>query len=148
MNGTISSHVSQNIVNEIHNAEVLKTLLRHMYVDDSNTSFNSFNQVAEFYIIAKKCLSNGGFHLRKWSANDPKLRDYIDNHEQPLESSEISENKLTYVENQLGVSDNYRKVLRLNWNIDKDIFVFEFSDIAKSGLGLVYTKRNILKIST
>ena len=34
----------------------------------------------------------------------------------------------------------------LNWNIDKDIFVFELNDIAESGLGLVYTKRNILKI--
>ena len=37
-------------------------------------------------------------------------------------------------------------MLGLNWNIDKDIFVFEFNDIAESGLGLVYTKRNILKI--
>ena len=75
------------------------------------------------------------------------MRDYINNHEQLLESSEISENELTYVENELGVSNNYRRVLGLNWNIDKDIFVFEFSDIAESGLGLVYTKRNILKIS-
>ena len=28
----------------------------------------------------------------------------------------------------------------LNWNMDKDIFVFEFSDVAESALGLVYTK--------
>ena len=147
MHGTISSHISQNIVNEIHNDEVLKTLLRHLYVDDSIANFNSFSQGVEFYTIAKKCLSNGGFHLRKFSANYPKLRDYINNHEQPLESSEISENKLTHVGNELGVSDNYQKVLRLNWNINKDIFVFEFSDIAESRLGLVYTKRNILKIS-
>ena len=35
----------------------------------------------------------------------------------------------------------------LNWNMDKDIFVFEFSDVAESALGLVYTKWNILKIS-
>ena len=147
MHGTISSHVSQNIVNEIYNAEVLKTLLRHLYVDDSTTSFNSYSQGVKFYTVAKKCLSNGGFHRRKLSANDPKLRDYINNHEQPLESSEISENKLTHVGNELGVSDNYQKVLRLNWNINKDIFVFEFSDIAESRLGLVYTKQNILKIS-
>ena len=147
MNGTISGHVSQDIVNEVHNVEVLKKLLRNLYVDDSTTSFNSFNQGVEFYIIAKKRLSNGGFDLRKWATNDPKLRDYINNHEQSLESSEISENELTYVENELGVSDNYRKVLGLNWNIDKDIFVFEFSDIAESGLGLVYTERNSLKIS-
>ena len=38
-------------------------------------------------------------------------------------------------------------MLGSNWNIDKDIFVFEFSDVAESGLGLVYTKRKILKIS-
>ena len=63
------------------------------------------------------------------------MRDYINNHEQSLQSSEISENELTYVENELGVTDNYRKVLGLNWDIDKDIFVFEFSDIAESGLG-------------
>ena len=79
--------------------------------------------------------------------NDPKLRDYINNHEQSLESSEIIENELTYVENELGASDNYQKVLGLNWNIDKDIFMFEFSNISESGLGLVYTKPNILKIS-
>ena len=68
------------------------------------------------------------------------MRDYINNREQPLESSEISENELTYVDNELCVSDNYWNVLGLNWNIDKDIFVFELSDIAESGLGLVYTK--------
>ena len=60
-----------------------------------------------------------------------KLRDYINNHKQPFESSEISENELTYVENELGVTDNYRKVLVLNWNIDKDIFLVEFSDAAE-----------------
>ena len=66
MNGTISSHVSQNIVNEVHTyAEVLKKILRDLYADDSTTSFNSFNQGVEFYTIAKKYLSNGGFDLRK-----------------------------------------------------------------------------------
>ena len=82
-----------------------------LYVDDSTTSFNSFNQRVEFYTIAKKSLSNGGFDLRKWATINLKLRDYINNHEQPLESGEISENELTYVENELGVSDNYWKVL-------------------------------------
>ena len=43
-----------NIVNEIHNVEVLKKLLRDLYVDDSTTSFNSFNEGVEFYTIAKK----------------------------------------------------------------------------------------------
>ena len=92
LNGTISSHVSQDIVNEILNAEVLKMLLRDFYVDDSTTSFNSFNQGVEFYTIAKKCLFSGGFDIRKWATNDPQLRDYINNHEQSLKSSEISEN--------------------------------------------------------
>ena len=68
-----------------------RKILRDLYVDDSTTSFNSFNQGVEFYTIAKKCLSNGGFDLRKWATDDPKLRDYISNHEQSLESSEISE---------------------------------------------------------
>ena len=96
MNGTISSHVSQNIVNEVHTyAEVLKKILRDLYADDSTTSFNSFNQGVEFYTIAKKYSSNGGFDLRKWATNDHKLRDYINNHKQPLEPSEISENELT-----------------------------------------------------
>ena len=73
LNGTISSHVSQNIVNEIHNVAVLKRLLRNLYVDDSTISFNSFNQGVEFYTIAKKYLSKGGFDFRKWETNDPKL---------------------------------------------------------------------------
>ena len=125
---------------------MLKNLLRYLYVDDSTTSSNSFNQGVKFYTVAKKYLSNGGFGLRKWATNDLQLRDYVNNHEQPLESSEISENELAYVENELGISDKYRIVFWLKWNIGKDIFEFEFSDIAESGLGLVYTKRNILKI--
>ena len=56
--------------------ELLK-LLRDLYADDSTTSFHSLNQGVEFYTIAKKCLSNGGFDLRKWATNHPKLRDYI-----------------------------------------------------------------------
>ena len=72
---------------------VLKKLLRDLYVDDFTTGFNSFNQGVEFYTIAKKCLSNSGFGLRKWATNDLKLRDC----EQLLESSEVSENELTYV---------------------------------------------------
>ena len=103
-----------------------------MHVDDSTFSFDSFNQGVEFYIL--RCLSNGGLDLRKWATNDPKLRDYINNHEQSVESSETGENELTYVENELGVSDNYWKVLGLNLNIDKEIFVFEFSDIAESNI--------------
>ena len=45
--------------------ELLKKLLRDLYVDDSTTSFNSFNQGVEFYAMTKECLSNGGFDLRK-----------------------------------------------------------------------------------
>ena len=58
----------------------------------------------------------------------------------------MGENELTSVENELGVSDNYWKVFGFDWNINKDIFVFEFSDIAESGLELVYFKRSNLKI--
>ena len=115
-----------------------------MYVDDSTTSFCSFNQGVKFYTKAKKCLSTGSFDLRKWETNDLKLRDYINNHEQPLEFSEISESELTYIENKLRISDNYRRVLGLNWNIGKDIFVL--SGIAEKGLWLVYTKQNIMKL--
>ena len=68
-----------------------------MHVDDSTTNFNSFNQGVELYTIAKKYLSSGGFVLQKWAINDPKLRDFINNHEQSLESSEISGNELSYV---------------------------------------------------
>ena len=66
LNGTISSHVSQNIVNEVHTyVEVLKKILRDLYADDSTTNLNSFNQGVEFYTIAKKYSSSGGFDLRK-----------------------------------------------------------------------------------
>ena len=81
-----------------------------------------------------KCLSHGGFDLRQWATIDLKLRDYINSYEQSLESGKISENELTYVENELGVSDNYRKVLVLHCNIDKSIFVFEFSQCDRVGL--------------
>lgn len=41
----------------------------------------------------------------------------------------------------------FRKVLGINWDIDSDLFVFVFTEIAREGMNLEFTIRNILKIS-
>ena len=143
LNGTIASHLSK-IVNKNIDVELLEKVLRDLYVDDSTTSLNEVSEGMEFYLKSKRYLSEGGFNLRKWATNDKELREFIDSKEN-IESSDM--NDLTYVENELGVSENFRKVLGINWDVDKDVLVFELIEIANNGLSLGYTKRNILRIS-
>ena len=40
-----------------------------------------------------------------------------------------------------------RKVLGINWDIEKDLFVFDFDEIVQLAKDLKFTKRNLLKIN-
>ena len=89
-------------------------------------------------------MKDGGFHLRKWKTNDPKLRKFIiedtkKSHEQGADSCAKS------LFNQ-GVDDN-TKVLGISWDTISDEFVFSFDQIVKESRDLPVTKRNILRIS-
>ena len=113
----------------------LKKLLQDMYVDDVATSFCTMEEGLEFYFKSKKYLKEGGFELRKSSSNNKELMDKI--------CVEQNENSDKQVRKCLGL----RKVSGINWDIEKDLFVFDFDDIVQLVKDLKFTKINLLKIN-
>ena len=95
-----------------------------------------------FYEKSKYYLGEGGFTLRKWESNNEELRKFISEKKPPEDSCDV-----TYVEDSLGTSKKYRKVLGLSWDTFSDEFVYEVGVLAIHGLSLEYTKRNILRVS-
>ena len=61
-----------------------------------------------FYEKSKYYLGEGGFTLRKWESNNEELRKFISEKKPPEDSCDV-----TYVEDSLGTSKKYRKVLGL-----------------------------------
>ena len=113
----------------------LKKLLQDMYVDDVATSFCTMEEGLEFYFKSKKYLKEGGFELPKSSSNNKELMDKI--------CVEQNENSDKQVRKCLGL----RKVSGINWDIEKDLFVFDFDDIVQLAKDLKFTKINLLKIN-
>ena len=114
----------------------LKILLWDVYVDDVATGFYTMEESLEFYFESKKCLKEGGFELWKWNSNNKELMDKI--------CVEKNENSYEQGENCLGL----REVLGISWDIEKEIFVFDFDEIVKLAKDLNFRKRNLLKINT
>ena len=106
-----------------------------MYVDDVATSFRTMEEGLEFYFEQKKCLKEVGFELPKWNFNNKELMDKI--------CVEENENSYEQGKNCLGL----RKVLGINWGIEKDLFVFHFDEIVQLAKDLKFTKINLLKIN-
>ena len=78
-------------------------------------------------------MKEGGFELRKWDSNNKELMDKI-----CVEEGENEQGK-----NCLAL----RKVLGINWDIEKDLFVFDFDEIVQLAIDLKFTKRSLLKIN-
>ena len=114
----IKSHVTKYIIAQIA-LVALKKLLRDMYVDDVATSFRTMEEGLEFYFESKKCLKEDGFELRKWNSNNKELMDKI--------YVEENENSYEHGKNCLGL----RKVLGIIWDIEKELFVFDFDEIVQ-----------------
>ena len=102
---------------------------------DVATSFHTMKEGLEFYFESKKCLKEGGFELQNWNSNNKELMDKI--------CIEENENSYEHGKNCLGL----RKVLGVNWGIEKDLPVFNFDEIVQLAKDLKFTKRNLLKIN-
>ena len=71
----------------------------------------------------------------KWNSNNKELMDKI--------CVEKNENSYEQDENCLGL----REVLGISWDIEKEIFVFDFDEIVKLAKDRKFRKRNLLKIN-
>ena len=78
-------------------------------------------------------MKEGGFELRKWNSSNKELMGKIC----------VEENKNSYEQgkNCLGL----RKVLGINWGIEKDLLVFHFDEIVQLAKDLKFTKNKFIK---
>ena len=81
-------------------------------------------------------LSEGGSELRKWETNDSTIRDFL------------HQNETSYQFNLVETCEKkgIRKVLGLNWNYQRDEFLFEFQNLVNQANELTCTKQNVLKV--
>ena len=73
LNATLKYHISQ------YEADpgLVQNLLNSFYVDDLVTGERGVEECLSLYQKSKKCLLEGGFNLRKWISNSPKLLELI-----------------------------------------------------------------------
>ena len=106
----------------------------------------------------KKSLSEGGFNLRKWISNSPKLleltrEDRARTEEKTPGSQSAVEDTETYARTTIGHLEeldvkNEHKVLGLNWNCVSDQFNFKFEALLNLTESLEPTRRNLLKVTS
>ena len=69
LNATLQNHNRNYFIDQ----DFVKKLLDSFYVDDFNSRENKVDGVFQLYQKTKKCLSDSGFHLRKWASNSSEL---------------------------------------------------------------------------
>ena len=94
------------------------------------------------------------FNLREWMSSSKRLMEWIDEEEGvPVKNVvKLSEEDSMYAQTQFGVQSCYafvsneKKIIRLNWNIERDTFVFRFDWLVEFAKELILNKRTVLKV--
>ena len=134
LNATIKYHLNQFLES---NEAVVKRLLWSMYVNDVITGADSEKEVFELYTQAKNIFSQGGFNLRKYQTNSPKLQKRID-------TAKGAPNPTVSADSTPAAQEV--KVLGVTWNPYADALVFSLSDIVLAADDLHPIKRNIVSL--
>ena len=139
LNGTIIHHLKKYL----HSSkELSETFLRDLYVDDSTTGVNTVQEGVKFFELAKSCMKEAGFNLRKWFSNSEELMSLINLKEN---TASVGKSDKVLNEEQFERKD-LRKVLGLLWDGESDDLVYNFENIAEEALNLQLTKRNVLRV--
>ncbi|XP_071138753.1 uncharacterized protein [Mytilus edulis] len=104
------------------------TLENGLYVDNILTSFDNENSVIDYYRRSRELLTKGGFNLRSWNSNSPKLQE-IASKEQTLDKDELT------------------KILGMQWNAKSDKLFYQSNMFEMDKKGKL-TKRYILRQSS
>ena len=116
------------------NDEVVKRVLKDIYMDDCISGAQTSSKAYELYYHSKRLMKKGGFTLLKWATNDDEL----------MQKIRISE-KNDY-ETECGEYEE-RKVLGVTWRIKEDEMTFSMGDVVKMAEeNELPTKRFILKV--
>ena len=69
LNATLQNHIRNYFIDQ----DFVNKFLDSFYVDDFINGENKVDDAFQLYQKAKKCLSDGGFHLRNWASNSSEL---------------------------------------------------------------------------
>lgn len=81
LNATVKHHVERY---ESEDPEFVETFLRSIYVDDLSSGGDTDEEAYQLYVKSKVRLAEGGFNLRKFVTNSPRLRKQIEDNESRL----------------------------------------------------------------
>ena len=81
LNATVKHHVERY---ESEDPEFVETFLRSIYVDDVSSGGDTDEEAYQLYVKSKVRLAEGGFNLRKFVTNSPRLRKQIEDNESRL----------------------------------------------------------------
>ena len=148
LNGTIRHHLATFAEAD---PKFVKKMVDSFYVDDLVSGDSTTDKAHDLYSKARARMANGGFRLRKWKTNDPKLKRRIGSTETVARKEEIVgrlEDEETYAKSKLECQGGSKgeKVLGVKWNCEADTFHLDLAHIAKRAEGLEPTKRNVLSL--
>lgn len=153
LNATLQYHLDSYVHED---PEFVRKLKDGFYVDDLVSGEQTEDRAERLYCIANERLLAGGFRLRKWLSNSPKLKEVICQSDCPDDkvSDDVdgkSFDNQTYAKATLGTTGErgeapVDKVLGIQWNSETDTFHFDLNQVAEKANDLVPTKRNILSV--
>ncbi|CAC5355057.1 unnamed protein product [Mytilus coruscus] len=95
LNAVLSKHINN------HQTESTDNLKRDLYADNIVSSFNSEDELSQYFKVIRKLFADGGFTLRAWASNN-KLLQQLAESEKVLDTAQVI------------------KVLGLRWTTDQD----------------------------
>lgn len=116
LNATIDYHL------KFLNDSVSHSILRNIYVDNIQSTFETESQIVDFYHKSKSIMQSAGFTLHEWNSNSQKLNSSIDH-----------------------VSGTVN-VLGLEWNTVSDAFSVKIPDVANNVVTKRFIVSNVAKI--
>jgi len=126
-------------------------MVERFYVEDLLSGDSTTNKMYDLYSKAKVRIANGGFKLRKWKTNDPKLKErinLIETTETKQEMVKRLDDEETYAKSTLQSQGGSKgeKVLCVVWNCESDTYHLSLAHITKKAEGLEPTKHNVLSV--
>ena len=151
LNGTIRHHVANY---EEEDPQFVNDFLTSLYVDDFSGGKDSAPEAFELYKKARLRMNEAGFNLRKWISSSEKLMHWIEQEEgvpaKSTSESELCEEDGTYAQTHLGAEggavSSEKKILGLNWDIERDSFIFRFDWLVQFAKELPLSKRSVLRV--
>ena len=148
LNGTIRHHLATFA--EV-DPEFVRKMVESFCIDDLVSGESTTDKAYNLYSKAKVRMANGGFNLRKWKTNCPKLKERIGSMETPTTKQEMVrrlENEETYATSKFEAEGGAKgeKILGVIWNCQSDTFHLSLAHIAEKAKDLEPTKRNVLSL--